>query len=108
MLDSLRNRVPKTPAVRHSKPVNAPSSNEGTTILLTYHGIAAPNHVAESGSLDYLVDTARDHARQATAESTNKKYTKDRAHFTNWCRRKGANLSRSRIGTMAAPWPDRR
>lgn len=50
-----------------------------------------PNDVAGSGSLDHLVDTARDYARQATAENTNKAYAKDWAHFASWCRRRGAN-----------------
>ena len=36
--------------------------------------IALPAHVAGSGSLDRLVDTARDYARAATAENTNKAY----------------------------------
>jgi len=40
-------------------------------------GIALPSHVAGSGSLDRLVDTARDYARQATSENTNKAYAKD-------------------------------
>ena len=53
--------------------------------------IGVPNLVAGSGSLDRLVDTARDYARQATAENTTKAYAKDWAHFTSWCRRRGAN-----------------
>ncbi|MDF3416693.1 tyrosine-type recombinase/integrase [Sulfitobacter sp. M57] len=54
-------------------------------------GITLPSHVAGSGSLDRLVDTARDYARQATSENTNKAYAKDWAHFSSWCRRRGAN-----------------
>lgn len=53
--------------------------------------IAAPAALAGSGSLDRLVDTARDYARQATAENTSKAYTKDWAHFASWCRRRGAD-----------------
>ncbi len=53
--------------------------------------IGVPNLVAGSGSLDRLVDTARDYARQATAKNTTKAYAKDWAHFTSWCRRRGAN-----------------
>ena len=52
--------------------------------------IALPSHVAGSGTLDRLVDTARSYAQQATAENTNKAYKKDWAHFARWCRRRGA------------------
>ena len=42
-----------------------------------------------SGTLDRLVDTAKDYARQATADNTNAAYKADWAHFTSWCRRRG-------------------
>lgn len=48
---------------------------------------AVPPGIA--GPLDALVDTARDYARQATADNTNTAYTKDWRHFSSWCRRKG-------------------
>ena len=47
--------------------------------------IPVPDQVASSGTLDRLVDTARDYARQATAENTNAAYKADWAHFTRWC-----------------------
>ncbi len=50
---------------------------------------ALPSHVASSGTLDQLVDAARDYAKAATAENTNKAYTADWTHFARWCRRKG-------------------
>lgn len=53
--------------------------------------IHIPDDVASSGTLDRLVDTARDYARQATAENTNAAYKADWAHFTRWCRRRGAD-----------------
>ncbi|PTQ65052.1 site-specific recombinase XerD [Celeribacter persicus] len=53
-------------------------------------GIALPSHVAGSGTLDRLVDTARDYARAAASDNTLKAYAKDWAHFTRWCRMKGA------------------
>jgi len=53
-------------------------------------GITLPSHVAGSGSLDRLVDTARDYARAAASDNTLKAYAKDWAHFTRWCRMKGA------------------
>ncbi len=46
--------------------------------------------VPGSGNLDRLVDTAKDYARQATAENTNAAYKTDWAHFSSWCRRRGA------------------
>ncbi|MBK0328871.1 tyrosine-type recombinase/integrase [Rhodobacteraceae bacterium F11138] len=52
--------------------------------------IARPAHVAGSGTLDRLVDTARDYARAAASENTLKAYAKDWAHFARWCRMKGA------------------
>jgi integrase len=52
--------------------------------------IALPSHVASSGALDRLVDTARDYARAAASDNTLKAYAKDWAHFTRWCRMKGA------------------
>ncbi len=45
--------------------------------------------VVGSGSLDRLVDTAKDYARHATAENTNAAYKADWAHFSSWCRRRG-------------------
>ncbi|NOD85934.1 MULTISPECIES: tyrosine-type recombinase/integrase [unclassified Ruegeria] len=53
--------------------------------------ITLPAHVAGSGTLDRLVDTARDYARASTAENTNKAYAADWKHFTRWCRLKGTD-----------------
>lgn len=52
--------------------------------------LTLPSFVAGSGALDRLVDTARDYARAAASENTLKAYAKDWAHFTRWCRMKGA------------------
>ena len=77
-----------------SRPANAPSLNEDGESDSSYaedvgvpNNAAVPAALAGSGSLDRLVDTARDYARQATAENTTKAYAKDWAHFTSWCRR---------------------
>lgn len=48
-----------------------------------------PSHVAGSGTLDRLVDTARNYARAAASDNTLKAYGKDWAHFRRWCRMKG-------------------
>ena len=53
-------------------------------------GIALPSHVAGSGTLNRLVDTARDYARAAASANTLKAYAKDWAHFARWCRMKGS------------------
>jgi len=52
--------------------------------------IALPSHVAGSGTLDRLVETARDYAKASTAANTNKAYTADWKHFARWCRMRGA------------------
>lgn len=52
--------------------------------------LSLPSFVAGSGTLDRLVDTARDYARAAASDNTLKAYTKDWAHFARWCRMKGA------------------
>ncbi len=77
------------------KSTSAPSdTNEAARIDERDQGksdaIALPAHVAGSGSLDRLVDTARDYARAAASENTLKAYARDWAHFARWCRMKGA------------------
>lgn len=53
--------------------------------------ITLPSHVAGSGTLDRLVETARDYAAASTAENTNKAYAADWKHFARWCRLKGTD-----------------
>lgn len=53
--------------------------------------VALPAHLAGSGTLDRLVDTARGYAAAAASENTLKAYSKDWSHFTRWCRIKGAD-----------------
>jgi integrase len=52
--------------------------------------LSLPSFVAGSGTLDRLVDTARDYARAAASDNTLRAYAKDWAHFARWCRMKGA------------------
>lgn len=54
--------------------------------------LSLPSFVAGSGTLDRLIDTARDYARAAASDNTLKAYEKDWAHFARWCRMKGAEL----------------
>ena len=54
-------------------------------------GIALPSQIAGSGTLNRLVDSARDYAKAATSENTNKAYAADWKHFARWCRLKGTD-----------------
>lgn len=73
-----------------SEPTRAPLPNEdGERDPHNREIITAPNLVG-SGTLDRLVETAKNYARQATAENTNAAYKADWAHFSSWCRRRGA------------------
>ncbi len=51
---------------------------------------ALPAHTAGSGTLDRLVETAKDYARSAASENTLKAYKADWAHFARWCRMRGS------------------
>ena len=55
------------------------------------NAIGVPEGVAASGSIERLVESARSYAKNATAENTNKAYAGDWAHFSSWCRRRGAD-----------------
>ena len=87
-------------AISSSAPDDTPNSNERDD-RATSDGasIALPVPVAGSGTLDRLVDTARDYARASTAENTNKAYAADWKHFARWCRRHGAD-------PLSAPCPN--
>ncbi|MFG6546416.1 tyrosine-type recombinase/integrase [Sulfitobacter sp. 1A13730] len=74
-----------------SKPPNGPSVSEGNERdHPSSEALSLPSLVAGSGTLDRLVDTARDYARAAASDNTLKAYAKDWAHFARWCRMKGA------------------
>jgi len=88
MLRAMSENSQKSP----SDPANAPSPNEGDERdLSSGEAITLPSSVAGSGTLDRLVETARDYAVASTAENTNKAYTADWKHFTRWCRLKGTD-----------------
>lgn len=78
-------------AASHSPSIGAELDENGREIPLPGRSIAVPDGVAASGSLERLVETARDYATQATADNTNIAYAKDWAHFASWCRRRGAD-----------------
>ena len=86
------NRQSNTPEKSSSDAANVPLPNDDSERDASLdEAIKVPDLVASSGTLDRLVDTARDYARQATAENTNKAYAKDWKHFASWCRRRGAD-----------------
>ncbi|WP_275394870.1 tyrosine-type recombinase/integrase [Aliiroseovarius sp. Z3] len=66
----------------HKSSSTEPASDKALTL---------PSSVAGSGTLDRLVDTARDYAKASTAENTNKAYATDWKHFARWCRLKGTD-----------------
>jgi integrase len=84
MLSSMQ----KTPEKSPSEPPTPSDSTEGDESAA--QPLALPSHLAGSGALDRLVETARDYARQAASENTLRAYAKDWAHFTRWCRMRGA------------------
>jgi len=53
--------------------------------------VTLPAHVNGSGTLDQLVETARDYATASTAENTNKACATDWKHCARWCRFKGTD-----------------
>ena len=88
MLDGMTETPEKSP----SEPPERPDRHERDDSADTERDtIALPSHVAGSGTLDRLVETARDYARHAASENTLKAYTKDWAHFARWCRMRGAD-----------------
>ncbi len=68
--------------------------------------VALPSHLAGSGALDRLVETARDYARAAVSGKTLAAYASDCAAFARWCRMRGAALIWI-AGTATSPpcWP---
>ena len=82
----------ETPEKSPSNPPERPDHHEGDEGADRVRDtIALPSHVASSGTLDRLVETARGFARQAASENTLKAYAKDWAHFARWCRMRGAD-----------------
>lgn len=88
MLIGMTEMPPKSP----SDPAKNSDRNEANENVASENGaLFLPSHVAGSGTLDRLVETARDYARQATSENTLKAYSTDWSHFARWCRMRGAD-----------------
>lgn len=84
--------MPQKPQNSSSDTENLSSSKDrDDSVRTSGEALTLPSHVAGSGALDRLVDTARDYAKAATAENTNKAYAADWAHFARWCRMKGTD-----------------
>ncbi|MDO8279493.1 MAG: tyrosine-type recombinase/integrase [Burkholderiaceae bacterium] len=87
--------VSETSTIRQKPPSQPPGRfdlREGDESVAPDSGAPSlPSHVAGSGGLDRLVETARDYARQAASDNTLKAYAKDWAHFSRWCRMRGAD-----------------
>jgi integrase len=85
-------RMTEMPEKSPSDPPERPDRHEGDdSAAMERNTIALPSQFAGSGTLDRLVETARDYARQAASENTLKAYTKDWAQFARWCRMRGAD-----------------
>ncbi|ABV95481.1 phage integrase (plasmid) [Dinoroseobacter shibae DFL 12 = DSM 16493] len=87
MLSSMAKNSGKSSA---NAPIGSSGSEGNKSNTPPSEALSLPSFVAGSGSLDRLVETARDYARAAASENTLKAYAKDWAHFTRWCRMKGA------------------
>ena len=88
MLAAMQEAPEKSP----SEPPERPDHHEEDgSADMERDTIVLPSHVAGSGTLDRLVETARDYARQAASENTLKAYAKDWAHFARWCRMHGGD-----------------
>ncbi|MES2814396.1 MAG: integrase, partial [Pseudomonadota bacterium] len=65
----------ETPEKSRSEPLERPDRHERhASADMGRDSIALPSDVAGSGTLDRLVETARDYARQAASENTLKAY----------------------------------
>jgi integrase len=88
------SKIPENQRSEAEKPSSAPFDTSDDApcdenYRSNHDALALPSHVASSGTLDRLVDSARDYAKASTAENTNKAYAADWKHFARWCRLKG-------------------
>jgi len=81
----------KTPETSPSDTPDGPDPHEeNESAAPDFGALALPSHVAGSGAMDRLVETARDYAQAAASENTLKAYAKDWSHFARWCLMRGA------------------
>ena len=88
MLSGMSETTEKSPLDQPDRP----DPHEGDESVRSVDGpIAVPSQIAGSGTLDRLVETARDYARTAVSENTLAAYATDWAAFARWCRMRGAD-----------------
>lgn len=87
----LRNMSEMNEKSSSDAPIESTINEDDETDPTSSEALTLPSHVAGSGTLDRLVDTARDYAKASTAENTNKAYAADWKHFARWCRLKGTD-----------------
>lgn len=88
MLNRMTNAPEKSPSERPERHHRHEGDDSAD---LEHDTIALPSHVAGSGTLQRLVESARDYARAAASENTLKAYARDWAAFARWCRMRGAD-----------------
>ena len=88
MLRNMTETHPKSPS---DTPGQSAANERDESVAPDGRAFALPSHVPGSGTLDRLVETARDYARQAASDNTLKAYATDWTHFARWCRMRGAD-----------------
>ena len=88
MLASM-TQTPQTPPSDQRTPPDPNDQGPGAAPVDT--PFAPPSAITGSGTLDRLIETARDYARAAASENTLKAYAKDWARFARWCRMRGTD-----------------
>ena len=91
MEETPENQPPNTEKLRSASSYAANDAQSDGRDPSNRDAIVLPSHVAGSGTLDRLVENARDYAKASTAENTNKAYAADWKHFARWCRLKGTD-----------------
>ena len=85
--DMSKNSKKPSSAVPNESSVNEDDKRDPTS----GEALRLPADVTGSGTLDRLVDAARDYAKSSTSDNTNKAYAADWKHFARWCRLKGTD-----------------
>jgi integrase len=88
MLASM-TKTPQTPPSDQRTPPDPNDQAPGAAPVDT--PFAPPSPIAGSGTLDRLIETARDYACSAASDNTLKAYAKDWARFARWCRMRGTD-----------------
>lgn len=91
MEDTHENQPPKAEKLSSTSSDAANDAQNNERDPSNRDAIVLPAHVAGSGTLDRLVENARDYAKASTAENTNKAYAADWKHFARWCGLKGTD-----------------